>query len=554
MTARRPNDNAKRPEHPYRRVARWCGVGTLCIGASSLLGRAFALPFLFSFIPGYQPIAVSAALICLLLGGALYLMTSPRRRGVLRVLLGGVGVVTLFTLLEVIQLVTGARVGIDENIFLHYPRLIVNPPTRISPAASVLFLLIGLGQMGYLAQRIRHRSRDLVAHLIGLVDGLAVIGSGVFVLGYIYGTPFFAGTNFLPISAPAALAGLLLGMGMVALAGPAVYPLSLFAGDSTQSRLFRAFLPLTALLLLLLSLGQFYLVRFVPLNPALMATILIALFEIIIGGVILQVARGIGGQIDLAVAERRRAEAELRELNATLEQHVRRRTAELEASNRELEGFTYSVAHDLRTPLRSVVGFSEYVLAHYAERLDDRGQDYLRRMSASARRMGRLIDDLLHLARIGRVALVIEPVDISALAAEVIAALRARDPARQVEVEISPHLVVQGDNELLHIALAHLLDNAWKFTGPRRDSRIVVGERSEEGERVLFVRDNGVGFDMAYVDKLFQPFQRLHTEYEFPGTGISLAIVQRIIQRHGGRIWAEGAVGQGATIYFTVKC
>ncbi len=239
---------------------------------------------------------------------------------------------------------------------------------------------------------------------------------------------------------------------------------------------------------------------------------------------------------------------ELRRLNVDLQQ----RTAALETALKEMETFSYSVAHDLRSPLRSIDGFSKYLSEHATDRLNAQEQDYLQRMRAAAQRMARLIDDLLNLSRVVRTQMRIERVNLSTLAAEIIDSLRRRDPARQVTTDIAADLVVSGDRGLLRIALEHLLENAWKFTGTREEAHITFGVIQQEGERVYFVQDNGVGFDMTYVDKLFQPFQRLHTEKEFPGTGIGLALIQRIIQRHGGRIWAEAVEGQGASFYFTL--
>jgi PAS domain S-box-containing protein len=248
------------------------------------------------------------------------------------------------------------------------------------------------------------------------------------------------------------------------------------------------------------------------------------------------------------ISERRRAEEELLRLNTDLE----RRSVELEVAFKEMETFSYSVAHDLRSPLRSLDGFSRYLLDHYAERLDAQGVDYLRRMRAAAQRMARLIDDLLNLARVGRTEMRIEPVNLSRMVTEIIDGLQRHDPEREVHAEIAADVIARGDYGLLRIALEHLLENAWKFTGTRKDTHIIFAAREQEGRCVYFVRDNGVGFDMTYIDKLFQPFQRLHSEEEFPGTGIGLALVQRIIQRHGGRIWAEAVKGHEATFYFTL--
>jgi PAS domain S-box-containing protein len=251
------------------------------------------------------------------------------------------------------------------------------------------------------------------------------------------------------------------------------------------------------------------------------------------------------------VSEIRKTQDTLLELTATLEQRIRERTAALEATNKELEAFSYSVSHDLRAPLRGIDGFSKMLLEKYAGQIDAAGQEYLRRVRNATLRMNRLIEDMLKLSRIGRTEMRREPIDVSELAAAVIADLRACDPDRRMQVDIQPDLHVTGDAGLLRIALENLLGNAWKFTGKTADAHIAVG-MTEQGARVFYVRDNGAGFDMSYADKLFSPFQRLHGEDEFPGTGIGLAIVQRIIARHGGRVWAEGHEGQGATIYFTL--
>lgn len=236
----------------------------------------------------------------------------------------------------------------------------------------------------------------------------------------------------------------------------------------------------------------------------------------------------------------------------TLEQRVTERTQELEASNTELEAFSYSVSHDLRAPLRSINGFSKALLEDYASILDGQGRDYLQRIGSSAVRMGQLIDDLLMLSRVSRGEMQHQPVDLSALATSVAKNLSERFPQRQVELCITPGLATLGDARLLHIALSNLFDNAWKFTGKQAQAQITFGTEQHAGKTAYFVRDNGAGFDMTYADKLFRPFQRLHAEQEFEGTGIGLATVRRVIQRHGGKTWAEGTPGAGATIYFTL--
>lgn len=253
------------------------------------------------------------------------------------------------------------------------------------------------------------------------------------------------------------------------------------------------------------------------------------------------------------VTERALAVVQLRELTETLEERVTARTAALEAANKEMEAFSYSVSHDLRAPLRSIDGFSRIVLADYQTKLDDEGRDSLNRIRAAAQHMAKLIDDMLTLARVSRAELRRERVDLSAVVRGVAADLTRMDPARAVEFVIPDGLVADGDPTLLRSVLDNLLGNAWKFTGRRAHARIEFGSVQQDGLTNYFVRDNGAGFDEAYAGKLFDAFQRLHSRAEFPGTGIGLATVRRIIHRHGGRVWAHGAVDEGATFSFTLN-
>jgi len=234
------------------------------------------------------------------------------------------------------------------------------------------------------------------------------------------------------------------------------------------------------------------------------------------------------------------------------EETVRRYAAQLESANAELDAFAYSVSHDLRAPLRSLDGFSQALLEDWADRLDAQGKDYLQRVRSASQRMAQLIDDLLNLSRATRAQMQVGPVDLSALAGGIATELRERDPSRQVEFAIAPALVVQADRGLMGVVLDNLLGNAWKFTGQRQRAHIEVGVTPHNSRPAYFVRDNGAGFDMTYADKLFGAFQRLHGSREFEGSGIGLATVQRIIHRHGGRVWAEAAPDRGATFYFTL--
>ncbi len=249
------------------------------------------------------------------------------------------------------------------------------------------------------------------------------------------------------------------------------------------------------------------------------------------------------------ISERRRVEEDMCKLNMDLLQ----RTTQLESSNKELEAFSYSVSHDLRAPLRGIDGFSQAVLDDYGDKLDDTGKQYLQRVREASQRMAKLIDAMLNLARLIRAELIFESVDLSAIGRSVVSNLSKADPERQVEIVVADNLRTNADPDLTRVVLENLLGNAWKFSSHEEFARIELGMTYHYSQPVFFVRDNGVGFDMTYAEKLFGAFQRLHAMSEFQGIGIGLATVHRIIQRHGGRIWADATVGKGATFFFTLE-
>jgi signal transduction histidine kinase len=253
------------------------------------------------------------------------------------------------------------------------------------------------------------------------------------------------------------------------------------------------------------------------------------------------------------ISDRKRIEQEVRELNADLERRVQDRTSQLEAANNELEAFSYSVSHDLRAPLRGVDGFSRILLNDFSSALPDEARRFLNIIRDSASQMNNLIDDLLRLSRINRLELNLGMVDISHISRDILNRLQSENPERKAEILIMDKLNASADDRFMQIVLENLLNNAWKFTGKNEVSIIEIGKISSSyGEKVFFIRDNGIGFDAAHANRLFGAFQRFHTNEEFSGTGIGLAIVQRIIHRHGGTIWAESKPGEGATFYFTL--
>ena len=256
--------------------------------------------------------------------------------------------------------------------------------------------------------------------------------------------------------------------------------------------------------------------------------------------------------LEAEVIERKSAEEEVRRLNDILETRVAERTRQLELAKNELEAFAYSVSHDLRAPLRSIEGFSAILLEDYNDKLDSGGKDCLNRIRLATKRMGVLINDLLALSRVTRTAVRRQVIELSALAEEIAAELRQRNPTREVDFAIVPGATALADPGLIRVVMENLMGNAWKFTSRRDRAKVEFGSLEQDGKTTFYVRDDGAGFDPAHAHKLFGPFQRLHSVGEFEGSGIGLATVSRIIHRHGGQVWAEGVSGQGATFYFTL--
>jgi signal transduction histidine kinase len=533
-------------EPSWRRVAMICGALVLLLGLSGLVGWYAGVGELARISWRYIPMAQSTAWSCVFLGASLLLYGSRSLEGRGRGLALAVVVLTLvFGFFNFLEYFIGVDLSFEDVWFPateQFGHVVTN---RMSPMTGAGMFISGMAL--FLVLGTRHPMRNLSGVLGLLVAVLGLVGT----MGYLFGTPLLYGGKVIPMAANTTIAFLLLGLGLTAAAGPECWPLRALAGSSVRARLLRTFVPLTGFMVLV----QGWLHQIIPglgSNPALIA----ALLALGLTGVMVLVVTAAGGTIskdlDCAREARQQAEAEIRILNRELEQRVRERTAQLEAANQELEAFSYSVSHDLRAPLRGIDGWSLAFLEDYGQSLDDQGRTYLNQVRTETQHMGQLIDDMLSLSRVGRAEMRREPVDLTALARAIAGRLVETGPERRVEFVIHEGLTAAGDPHLLEIALFNLLDNAWKFTGKRPGGVIEFGRITQEGHPVFFVRDNGAGFDPAYADKLFGAFQRLHKTAEFPGTGIGLATVQRILHRHGGRVWAEAAVGRGATFYFTL--
>lgn len=495
---------------------------------------------LASFRADYIPMAPSTALGFLLVSATLIGRASDAGEHARNPTRAAAGLLSLLAAIKLIEFFTGAAMLNLEAALVERPGAFgAVPLARMSPFTAVSFLMVGLAlAMSAGSPRIVPGSAP------GVLGGLVAVAGAIVVLGYIYGAPFLYGGRIIPMALPTGIAFVGTGIALVALAGPSSYPLRPFCGDSASARLLRVFLPLTVAAVLLNGVLTSVILGRVRANPALLAAVLAMVSAAAVGGAVSWMARTLGGAID-------RAESIMKQSREDLERRVAERTSELSALNRELESFTYSVSHDLRAPLRHVSGFAALLEKNVGSQLDVKSQRHLRQVSDAALRMGRLIDDLLELSRNSRAVLRKRPVALAGLVREAQTEVAVQITGREVVWCVQEPLPeVMVDPSLFRLVLVNLLSNAVKYTSQRPVARIEVGTTSgTNGETVVFVRDNGVGFDMQYAHKLFGVFQRLHNAEEFEGTGIGLANVSRILHRHGGRAWAHAEVGRGATFF-----
>jgi signal transduction histidine kinase len=524
----------------YRYASQAAGGVVIVIGLLVLAGWLFDVPELTGVIPGLATMKANTALAFVLAGASLWL-THPGDGNHWRDLISkgcALGAASI-GLITVCEYLFRRDLGIDQLLIQDTLSPGAVFPGRMSPITALNLSLCGLAL--FLLDR---RPLRWLGELLGI--GVLLI-SILALIGYAYGVPsLYDFSPFSSIAVNTAFSFSLTTLGIL-LARPEQGLMKIFSSDHLGGVIARRLMP--AALLFPILLGWILLTgQRMGLYDSTFRLVLSAVSIVIVFSVLILWNASLLRDVDLVRQEtqmklRASREAEVALLQAKLE---------LEAANKELEAFSYSVSHDLRSPLRSIDGYSRAVLEDYGELLPVEGRTFLEKVRNSASRMGELIDDLLKLSQVTRAEFRTVPVDLTRLAERILTELQQNHPERKVWYRVPPNLNAHGDSRLLQVVLENLLNNAWKYTSKHEQAEIEFGSLQEGDKTIYFVRDNGAGFEMDYADKLFGAFQRLHTTTEFPGTGIGLATVQRIIHRHGGRVWAEGAVNEGATFYFTL--
>ncbi len=506
-------------------------------GLAVLAGWAFDVPALKSIDPALVTMKANTALCFALIGASLWLRQagasgSPGNR-VGRACGALVAVIGLLTLAEDLS---GYDMRIDQLLFKEDAGAVATfYPGRMAPNTALCFLAVGAALLLLDVKAGGLWLSEPLIHVAGLIGTTSLVG-------YMYGVTEFTGlATYTKMAVHTAVAFVVTYIGLIAVR-PERGLARMFAYDSPGGMLMRWLLPAVAVFLVFVGWTRLEGERLGLYSTAYGTALFAVVRVVVIGAIVIVIAKALH-ELD---SKRRQAAQAIERLN----EELKCRSVELEAANKELEAFSYSVSHDLRAPLRHIDGFSKLLLEEHSAELSDQAQHYLSRVRDGARRMGQLVDDLLSLSRVGRQELRWHIVGLNSLVEEVRRDLKPETEGRQIDWKVGPLPFVECDPALMKQVFANLLSNALKFTRPRAQAVIELGTMTRDGQDVAFVRDNGVGFSMKYADKLFGIFQRLHRQEDFEGTGVGLATVQRILHKHGGRVWAEGELDKGATFYF----
>jgi len=531
----------------FRIISNLAGIIIALCGLAVIIGWVLDISVLKSFHPKFVNMKVNTAINFIFIGISLCLLQERDSRKpdklARRVANTCAALVLLIGFLTLFEYIFGLNLAIDQIWFKEHITTINTVgtpyPGRMSPNSAVNFILIGLAIL-FLDKQTKNGL--WLTQFFIIIEGMISI---LAFIGYFYGSRVFYGpiSMFKAMALPSAITFNLVFFALMFIRPNQgvmiVFTSNSLGGIMLRRLLFPAgfFLLISGWLKLIGERGGFY-------DSAFGASLLVGV-SMIVFTIMIWLTSSLIHRLD---TERQGREEKIRELNENLNQ----RNLELGILNKELEAFNFSVSHDLREPLRNINAFSQILLEEYNDKFDERGKNYLSYLQTACQRMRELIEALLDLSRITRTPLSIEKVNLSEITYNISERLKHAEPARKAEFIIAKGITAEGDKRMLTVALENLFNNAWKFTGKHACATIEFGVTEKDGQRVYFLRDDGAGFDMKYAYKLFNAFQRLHNTEEFPGTGIGLSIVQRIIHRHGGRIWTEAKIDKGATFYFTL--